>query len=734
MVSAGRHLPRVRLRRFARPCRARRCWPPRAAALGAEPPDLGFPQHSAELRERLAARARGARAGLRRRAASTAAPTAARDSPIDCCSRRSPYLRQHAHNPVDWYAWGPEALAAAAREDKPIFLSIGYSTCHWCHVMERESFDDLGIAALLGASFIAIKVDREERPDLDDVYMTAMPAHRSGRWLAAAELPHADRAAVLRHDLSAARSVRRAPGVVATAWRDRPGRARGRRGEPRRRRARGGRGARRGGRDRRRRGCARDARSCSRSTTPSTAASAERPSSRASPSCSSCSTRPRAARRADAARVAERALDGMARGGIFDQVGRRLPSLLDRRRVAGAALREDALQPGAARARLPRRLPTHRTRLVPPRRRADARLRAARDDRRPRAASTRRPTPTATASRAASSSGLRPSSKQALGAADGAWAARVFGDHAPKATSRTGAPCCICRSRSTAWRARPGPARRHARSSRPRARAAARRARASAPPPLRDDKMLTAWNGMMITALAEGYAVARRRRAGATAAERAADLLWTTARRGPGPAAGACGSTATSSVEGLLEDHACVAEGLLALYDATGDPPLPGERATEILDGMIEQFWDGRTAGSSSAAPETATGVRATEVTAGRRDAIGELGRVARAGDGVPAHRRGPLSRARRRAGGRVLGLDPTLAGELSVSAARARRAREWRHRHAALRGARQGRAIAVAVRPPAAGAATAPARRSRSCSTSHPGGTSTRRPRSTRT
>src|SRR6188472_2068310 len=88
----------------------------------------------------------------------------------------SPYLLQHAHNPVDWYAWGEEALAAAQREDKPIFLSIGYSACHWCHVMERESFENEIVARLMNERFINIKVDREERPDLDSIYMDAVQA------------------------------------------------------------------------------------------------------------------------------------------------------------------------------------------------------------------------------------------------------------------------------------------------------------------------------------------------------------------------------------------------------------------------------------------------------------------------------------------------------------------------------------------------------------------------------
>ncbi|MDO8431948.1 MAG: thioredoxin domain-containing protein [Candidatus Binatus sp.] len=87
---------------------------------------------------------------------------------------QSPYLRQHAYNPVDWYAWGPEALARAKAENKPILLSIGYSACHWCHVMERESFENEAIAKLMNDNFVSIKVDREERPDLDQIYMDAV--------------------------------------------------------------------------------------------------------------------------------------------------------------------------------------------------------------------------------------------------------------------------------------------------------------------------------------------------------------------------------------------------------------------------------------------------------------------------------------------------------------------------------------------------------------------------------
>jgi len=97
-------------------------------------------------------------------------------------NERSPYLLQHKDNPVNWYPWCGEAFEKAKSEDKPIFLSIGYSTCHWCHVMAHESFEDAGIARLLD-DFVCIKVDREERPDIDSVYMSVCQALTgSGGW------------------------------------------------------------------------------------------------------------------------------------------------------------------------------------------------------------------------------------------------------------------------------------------------------------------------------------------------------------------------------------------------------------------------------------------------------------------------------------------------------------------------------------------------------------------------
>ncbi len=139
----------------------------------------------------------------------------------------SPYLLQHAHNPVDWYPWGGEALARAKAEDRPIFLSIGYAACHWCHVMERESFEDEATAEQLNRDFVAIKVDREERPDLDAIYMDAVQAMTGGGgWPMSVFLTPDGRPFyggtyfpdTPRHGLP---SFRHVLGGVTEAWRDR---------------------------------------------------------------------------------------------------------------------------------------------------------------------------------------------------------------------------------------------------------------------------------------------------------------------------------------------------------------------------------------------------------------------------------------------------------------------------------------------------------------------------------
>src|SRR5512137_2106040 len=109
----------------------------------------------------------------------THSPSANR-RPNRLAREKSPYLLQHQFNPVDWFPWGEEAFNEARTRDVPIFLSIGYSTCHWCHVMERESFEDEAVARFLNDHFVSIKVDREERPDVDKIYMTFVQATTGG--------------------------------------------------------------------------------------------------------------------------------------------------------------------------------------------------------------------------------------------------------------------------------------------------------------------------------------------------------------------------------------------------------------------------------------------------------------------------------------------------------------------------------------------------------------------------
>jgi hypothetical protein len=138
------------------------------------------------------------------------------------------YLRQHAGNPVDWYPWGPEAIERAKRENKPIFLSVGYSACHWCHVMEHESFEDADTARLLNEHFVSIKVDREERPDVDAIYMAAVQALNQGQggwpmsvWLTPELQPFYAGTYFPPRDFYSRPSFRRVLTALAEAWRDR---------------------------------------------------------------------------------------------------------------------------------------------------------------------------------------------------------------------------------------------------------------------------------------------------------------------------------------------------------------------------------------------------------------------------------------------------------------------------------------------------------------------------------
>src|SRR5947208_1273618 len=126
--------------------------------------------------------------------ADTSAPPQERGTQNRLAHEKSPYLLQHAHNPVDWYAWGEEAFERARREKKPIHLSVGYAACHWCHVMAHESFEDAEVASVLNERFVNIKVDREERPDVDRIYQIAqqMLTQRPGGWPLTMFLTHDD--------------------------------------------------------------------------------------------------------------------------------------------------------------------------------------------------------------------------------------------------------------------------------------------------------------------------------------------------------------------------------------------------------------------------------------------------------------------------------------------------------------------------------------------------------------
>ncbi len=305
-----------------------------------------------------------------------------RETPAD---ELSPYLVQHVDNPVDWYPWGDEAFERARHRDRPIFLSIGYSACHWCHVMAHESFEDPAIADLLNASFVSIKVDREERPDVDAVYMEAVqaltgsggwpmsvflmpdgrpffggtyfppddrrgtpsfptvlrrpdrclgqPSPRGGR--AAAELVGVDRLPVVP-SRNAAGTNRRSlagpqPGVDPARLLD----AGGRRAGP----------------------AVRSRHGAGSGPPPSS------PSRRWSTwPCASRTRRPASETTAHALVMATTTLDAMAAGGIHDHLGGGFARYSTDDRVAGPPFREDALRPGRPAAGLPARLAGHRTR------------------------------------------------------------------------------------------------------------------------------------------------------------------------------------------------------------------------------------------------------------------------------------------------------------------------------------------------------------------------------------
>ena len=503
----------------------------------------------------------------------------------------SPYLLQHAHNPVDWYPWGDEAFDdRAARSAGRCCSRVGYSTCHWCHVMEEESFEDEEIARYLNEHYVAIKVDREERPDVDAIYMNAVQALTGGGGWPMTVWLTPERAAVLRrHVLPAAR---RRPRRRASGSSTLLAAARGRRttSEPRARRPR--RPASLGGAD---------AREPRRAPAPARAA------------------RRRRARRAAAARIARRfdpTHGGIARRAEVpaQPAGRAsccattaAPATPTRSRMAtrdaradGARAASTTTSAAASTATRPTRAgscrtsrrcsTTTRSSRWPTSRRYQATgradfadvareilaLRRARHDGARAAASTRRPTPTArrptaSARRAGSSPGRRPRSRPCSAPTRRALVARVLRRRRRRATSRAGASSTR-RGRSTRSRAELGRRRRtrcaHAR--RRRASGSTPRAR-KRPPPLRDDKILAAWNGLMISAFARAALVLGEPALRRAARRARADFVLDRDARATAACCAAAQDGRAGSA-GYLDDYAFLIAGLLDLYEATGEP------------------------------------------------------------------------------------------------------------------------------------------------------------------
>ena len=322
-------------------------------------------------------------------------------------SETSPYLRQHAENPVDWLPWGEQALARAAAENKPLLVSIGYSSCHWCHVMERESFEDVRTAELMNEAFVCVKVDREERPDVDALYMEAVQGMTGrGGWplnvfLTPEQLPFYGGTYYPpepRHGMPAWTQVLQA---IAESWSERSEEIRAG-GEQLRERLSGGATLR-------------------PSNEPIDAAELDRAVARLRESFDTREGGFGGAPKFPQASALEflllrgeremtlQTLRAMASGGIYDQLGGGFSRYSVDRALDGAALREDALRQRAARARCTctagrRSASVACSRCASRRSRGRCARCAAR-----RAASTRRSTPTRRASRAATTCGRWPS-------------------------------------------------------------------------------------------------------------------------------------------------------------------------------------------------------------------------------------------------------------------------------------------------------------------------------------
>jgi len=524
----------------------------------------------------------------------------------------SPYLIQHAHNPVDWYAWGPEAFERARREHKPVFLSIGYSTCHWCHVMERESFENSAIAELLNRHFVAIKVDREVRPDIDQVYMTAVQLLTgSGGWpmssiltpqgktiVAGTYFPPDDFSALLQR--------------LNTLWQERPEQMRAR---------------------------AAEIAAAVAAALAAEAQAAELGDRIVDQAVASLLEQhddlqggfghapkfPQAPRLAllldQALRRDDRAaltatvftLQSMARGGIHDQVGGGFhryaidndwlvphfeKMLYDQAQLARVYLAGWRLTGDSELARVARRT-------------LDFVLRDL--------ASPAGGFYSATDAESEGEEGLfflwTPDElRSVLSPEDAEFAIALYGVtefgnfEGRNILHLATAPDAFAEARGLSsaelWQ------RLDAINQR------LYQQREGRPHPHRDEKILTAWNGMMIAALAEAAEAFDEPRY-LSAAERAAELLWTEQRPAPGRINRVYLDGRTAQ-RGLLEDYAFLGQGMVALYDATGEQRWL-TRASEMADALWEHFADRGEGGlfMGEAAGETPLMARPKDVTDG---------------------------------------------------------------------------------------------------------------------
>ncbi|MEE9561584.1 MAG: DUF255 domain-containing protein [Thermoanaerobaculia bacterium] len=502
----------------------------------------------------------------------------------------SPYLIQHAHNPVDWYSWGEEAFEKAKAENKPIFLSIGYSTCHWCHVMERESFDDEEVALVLNQSFIAIKVDRERRPDVDEIYMTAVHLRgKRGGWplssfltpegkpfFGATYFPKANFLSLL-NQIETLWSTRR-EALVADAERLAAAVAEA---------------------------------TSARGKAEQVGASAVDQAvaqilSRHDSKLGGFGRAPKfpnepdlllllqyALRSADqsALQVTLTTLRAMARGGIYDQIGGGFHRYsTDARWLVPHFEKMLYNQAHLARAYTEAWLLTGELEL---RRVVEQTLDyVLREMTAPEggfysATDADNPTESGEMEEGGYFTWTPAEIAAALTDEEARLAIEVYGvTEAGNFEHRN----ILHRSRSEVEAAEKlGLGTDAFLRQFDTLRKKLHETRSHREPPLRDDKVLTAWNGMMITALAQGAEALGESRY-LEAAVRAADFLWQTSRR-PGGRLWRIHLDGSSSVEAIQEDYAYFLEALLAVADGTGEERWL-ERAAEVADGMTELFWD----------------------------------------------------------------------------------------------------------------------------------------------